>query len=65
MPEQMIPSKSECGLKRYLPAKPTMLGFKVSSKNGSSGIMHDFFFDEENFIYDEESSEFRLSGIVF
>lgn len=62
--EQMIPFKGKSGLKRYIPSKPTKWGFKVFTRNGSSGVIHDFFFEDGAMIYDGESSGFRSSDIV-
>ena len=43
--EQIIPFKGRSSLRRYLPKKPEKWGFKVFSRNGSSGICYDFELD--------------------
>ncbi|KAH8010016.1 hypothetical protein HPB51_024366 [Rhipicephalus microplus] len=40
--EPIIPFKGRSPLKRYMKSKPHKLGYKVFTRAGVSGIMHDF-----------------------
>lgn len=62
--EQIIPFKGKSGLKRYIPSKPTKWGFKVYTRNGSSGIIHDFLFDDSQKIHTSNSTGYQSSDIV-
>ena len=40
--EQIIPTKSRCEIKQYMPKKPNNWGIKVCARCGISGIVYDF-----------------------
>ena len=53
--EQVIKFKGRHSMKQYIPNKPTKRGFKVFSRNGADGFMHDFS------LYDGKKQETNIS----
>ena len=58
--EQIIPTKSRCGIKRYMPKKPNKWGIKLWACCGISGIVYDF----EIYACKAPNSQDEIPGIM-
>ena len=58
--EQIIPTKSRCGIKQYMPKKPNKWGIKLWASCGISGIVYDF----EIYACKAPNSQDEIPGIM-
>ena len=58
--EQIIPTKSRCGIKLYMPKKPNKWGIKLWASCGISGIVYDF----EIYACKAPNSQDEIPGIM-
>lgn len=62
--EQMIKFKGRHSPKQYFPNKPTKRGFKVFSRNGRDGFMHDFHFYDGKAVSLSTSCGYEAGNVV-
>ena len=58
--EQIVPTKSRCGIKQYMPKKPNKWGIKLWASCGISGIVYDF----EIYACKAPNSQDEIPGIM-